>query len=305
MTSELLNPEIFRDVLERMQIGVYIVDTERRILFWNEGAERITGYLRHQVLGRLCRENILMDCDGKSCGLCGSACPLSETIHEGHSKEARVYFRHRQGHQVPVHLRVVPIRDDRGSVIGAAESFEELTADSHDADLAAYGCLDASTGVPNHAFTQSHLRESLATFDEYRVPISVLGIHVDQLGQTQSSHGHQAVEYILRVAAGTIKNVLGPGGFVGRWKDHEFLAILMAWEDAEVDRTVNDIQKIVNCSSVRWWDDPLVVHVSVVHTNVRPGDTVESLIERLDILRRQEPVPGKSLSSPGLEGTRD
>src|SRR5215813_12811643 len=125
-----VNPEVFRDVLERMQTGVYFVDTERKILFWNDGAERITGYLRHEVVGRSCRENILMDCDGKSCGLCGSACPLSETMHEGHSKETRVYFRHKQGHQVPVHLRVVPMRDERGSVIGAAESFEEQTVES-------------------------------------------------------------------------------------------------------------------------------------------------------------------------------
>ncbi|HLW87039.1 MAG TPA: diguanylate cyclase [Terriglobales bacterium] len=288
----LLNPEIFRTVLERLQTGVYLVDTDRRILFWSDGAERITGYLRHQVLGHFCRENILMYCDGKSCGLCGSACPLSETMHEGRPKEARVYFRHKLGHQVPVNLRVVPIRDDRGSMIGAAESFDEQVADSHDDDLAPYGCLDATTGIPNHKFTQSHLRESLATYSEYRVPFSVLCIHVDRLEHVQATHGREAIAFVLRAAAGTIKNVLGQGAFVGRWKENEFLAIMTAWSPVQTEKAVENIQKIVSCSSVRWWDDQLFVHVTVGHTAVWPGDSIESLIERVDLLRRNARAQG-------------
>jgi diguanylate cyclase (GGDEF)-like protein/PAS domain S-box-containing protein len=292
----LLNSEIFRTVLESLQTGVYLVDTDRRILFWNDGAERITGYLRHQVLGHFCRENILMYCDGKSCGLCGSACPLTETLHEGRPKEARVYFRHKLGHQVPVHLRVVPIRDDRGSVIGAAESFDEQVADSHDDDLAPYGCLDTTTGVPNHDFTESHLRESLATFCEYHVPFSVLNIHVDRLEQVQATHGREATAFVLRAAAGTIKNVLGPGAFVGRWKENEFLAVMTAWNAAQVEKAVENIQKIVSSSSVKWWDDQLFVPVTVGHTAVRPGDSIEFLVERVTVLRRHNPAPGEGIA---------
>jgi len=270
-----------------MQTGVYLVDTDRRIVFWNDGAERITGYLRHQVVGRLCKENILMHCDEQSCSLCGIACPISETMHEGRPREARVYLHHRSGHQVPVHLRVAPIRDDRGSIIGAAESFEEQNVESHDGELAAYGCLDVATGVPNHDFTQSHLRESLATYNEYRVPFGVLLIHVDHLQQVQASHGRQATEFILRAAAGTIRNVLGAGEFLGRWKENEFLAVKTGCDEVQIERTVKSLQKIVSCSSVRWWDDQLVVHVSVGHATVLPGDTVEAMVDRAAIQRKK------------------
>jgi len=40
--------------------GVYIVDKERRIVFWNKGAEEITGYSAKEVCGRKCSDNILM-----------------------------------------------------------------------------------------------------------------------------------------------------------------------------------------------------------------------------------------------------
>lgn len=43
------DPEIYRSVLEHLETGVYIVDRNRRVRFWNEGAEQITGFLRQDV----------------------------------------------------------------------------------------------------------------------------------------------------------------------------------------------------------------------------------------------------------------
>jgi PAS domain-containing protein len=36
---ELQDPEIFRAVLESVQTGVYLVDREGKIRFWNDGGE--------------------------------------------------------------------------------------------------------------------------------------------------------------------------------------------------------------------------------------------------------------------------
>ncbi|HEV3330434.1 MAG TPA: PAS domain-containing protein [Bryobacteraceae bacterium] len=44
--TEDLDPSHYRAILESLSTGVYVVDRERKILFWNDGAERITGYLR-------------------------------------------------------------------------------------------------------------------------------------------------------------------------------------------------------------------------------------------------------------------
>jgi two-component system cell cycle response regulator len=56
---ELDDPEIYQAVLDKLQTGVYIVDRNRRIRFWNEGAEQITGYLRQDVVGRFLRDHLL------------------------------------------------------------------------------------------------------------------------------------------------------------------------------------------------------------------------------------------------------
>ena len=60
--SDLLKPEILRYALESLRVGIYLVDRDRRIVFWNDGAEQITGYLRAELIGRCCNDQILNHC---------------------------------------------------------------------------------------------------------------------------------------------------------------------------------------------------------------------------------------------------
>src|SRR6266550_3659393 len=165
---ELQDPDIFRTILESLQTGVYVVGRDGRILFWNQGAEKITGYLRHEALGRCCRENVLAHCNDHNCVQCGVSCPIAGTLHEGKSSQGEIYFRHKKGHRVPVYMRAVAIRDPHGSVIGAAESFDEQRlvseTDSSESNLAAHHCLDVGSGALTHELIQSHLRENVAFF---------------------------------------------------------------------------------------------------------------------------------------------
>ena len=58
MFSNLLdNPKLFRNVLEDLPMGMYIIDRERRIRFWNRRAEHLAGHLGQEVV-RHVLENI-------------------------------------------------------------------------------------------------------------------------------------------------------------------------------------------------------------------------------------------------------
>ena len=43
---------LLSEILEHLQDGVYALDRERRVIFWNQAAERITGCKAEEVLGR-------------------------------------------------------------------------------------------------------------------------------------------------------------------------------------------------------------------------------------------------------------
>src|SRR5271157_6571857 len=46
--------DFFKKMLDELYDGVYFVDTDRRILYWNTAAERLSGYAAADVVGSLC-----------------------------------------------------------------------------------------------------------------------------------------------------------------------------------------------------------------------------------------------------------
>jgi diguanylate cyclase (GGDEF)-like protein/PAS domain S-box-containing protein len=282
--ADLLDPEILGTVLDSLNTGIYVIDRNGKILFWSTGAERITGYRRHEVVGRPVRQTILTNCNQQGCADCGAQCPFHQPLLNGKAREARIRFRHKNGHPLGMLLRVVPLRDRRGSIVGAAASFDEqrfsTDRDRAQYNLAAYGCMDEVTNTPNRDFTRFHLRENLAGFTEYHLPFGVMYIRINGLEQFHASYGRQAGDAILRVVAQTMRNSLRPADFLGRWSEDCFLVILVNCPASGVERAVERTRKVVHCAHLQWWGDQLSVTTSVGYATTQPGDTMNSIVDR-------------------------
>lgn len=133
--ASLLDEFDARELLNLLADGAYITDAERRIVFWNDAAERITGWRAEDVVGRTCFDNILVHVDKDGHALCGQEhCPLHRSMVTGQpSSEAVVVFaQHKRGHRTPVEVTVSPVRNHAGQVIGGIEMFRDLTASMQD-----------------------------------------------------------------------------------------------------------------------------------------------------------------------------
>jgi len=115
-------------LLDFIYDGVYVVDTQRNIVFWNKGAERLTGHRAADVQGRCCRDNILNHIDGEGTLLCEGSCPLQKALETGISCEAKVWPLHQSGHRFPVEAHIGAIYGD-GVIIGSIEVFRDVTAE--------------------------------------------------------------------------------------------------------------------------------------------------------------------------------
>ena len=80
----------YKDIIDHLYDGVYFVDRERVITYWNHGAERITGYESQNVIGRSCRDNILNHVDSAGTQLCQDQCPMAACMKDGEVREAHV-----------------------------------------------------------------------------------------------------------------------------------------------------------------------------------------------------------------------
>jgi PAS domain S-box-containing protein/diguanylate cyclase (GGDEF)-like protein len=284
--AELGDPQMFRNILENLQTGVYLIDRDQKIVFWNAGAEHITGYLRQDVVGRLSRASILAPSQEETATTSEAESALSSVLRDGKSVDVDVALRHKDGHRLPVRLRAAPIRNERGAVIGAVENFDESPSvsnwDRRQTRLATYGCLDETTESLSHDFTRTRLRENLATFTEHHVPCAVLCIQVDGMEHLRAAYGPAMIPETLHAAAQTLENSLRPTDSLGRWNERQFLAVLSECAESDIQAVAERLKKMVNSSAIQWWGDTVSITASMGGTAAQPGDTIESIVARAE-----------------------
>jgi len=118
-----------RQWLNAIYNGVYIVDKDLKILFWNEGAERITGYTAAEMTDSTC-QNGLMDMKNKEGETVHpKADQLREVMDKGRHTRFRLYTQHKQGHRIPVSTHITPLKDSHGNPVGAIEVFRDTSAE--------------------------------------------------------------------------------------------------------------------------------------------------------------------------------
>ncbi len=292
--------EVSRSILESLPVGLCVVDMQRNIVYWSDGAERITGHLRHEAIGHSCIGEALLHCDHPGCEYCGEECPLSQAIKTAQPSEAISFLHHKAGHTVPVRVRAVPVHNLHGSIIGAAETFEEQQSASLDhPESLNPGCVDEVTGVASHAMMQAHLRETLGTFNEVQVPFGILFFRLEGLDHFRGSFGPEAAASLLRVVARTLEGALWKSDFVGRWSDNQFLVILNGCREEALFSVRERVRRMLSNDSIEWWGERRSLPVSIGHATVQPADSSESLIARAQ--QSLESASAGQARAPGCE----
>jgi len=276
--------EVYRSVLQALSAGVFMVDRELHVVFWNEGAEAITGFLSQEMLGRKCSDYLLGHIDREHNLLSGAASPVGTAMRDGRPIEAQLSLRHKSGYPVLVRIRAMPIRDGSGQIVGAAECFESagssLHFDHRSSKLIDLGCTDPPTGALTHEYTQTQIRERIETFMLHRVPFSLLAIKVDHIDELRARDGSGAMTTVMRVVARTLANSLRPTDLLGRWTETEFLAVATECNVWEVMKVGDRLRRMVQCAEATWWGDHIRLTASMGGAGAKEGDSAEMIVER-------------------------
>jgi len=127
MSDNILEQASAEAILDHTGEGIYVTDLDCRIVFWNKPAERITGWKASEVVGRRCRDDILVHIDRHGNSLCmPGRCPLHKAMASGEPCAASLVFaNHREGRRIPVAISVSPLFGKDGRVIGGVEVFRD------------------------------------------------------------------------------------------------------------------------------------------------------------------------------------
>ena len=291
------NDDFFRSLLDNLFDGVYFVDEDRTITYWNKGAERITGYASDEVIGKRCADNILMHVDGEGTILCRGICPLAETLEDGTLRNTEVYLHHKNGHRVPVSVRVAPLRDAQGTISGAVEIFSDstprLAALERIKEVERIAYLDPLTGLANRRYTEIVLTARYEEMRRYDWRFGVVFVDIDRFKDINDTHGHAVGDEVLRMVAKTLAGSVRSFDVVGRWGGEEFIGIIANVESRELVASANRFRVLVE-QSVLPVSPLLSVTISVGATLARPEDTIAAILKRVDTLMYQSKTAGRN-----------
>ncbi len=290
--------QFFRELLDNLYDGVYFVDRDRVVNYWNKGAERLSGFATGEVVGHSCKDNLLVHVDDQGNQLCLDGCPLVATMEDGQERQAAVFMHHKAGHRVPVQVRVAPIRDEHGSITGAVEIFSDNTAEvdarQRAEELETMAFLDPLTAVANRRFLEITLRSRLEELRRYGWPFGLLFLDVDHFKSFNDRYGHDVGDQVLKMVAKTMTSCSRAFDVVGRWGGEEFIAIIANVGRKELLTVAERYRQMIEHSGLELAGQTLQVTVSVGAAGANADDTCEQLLERADTLMYRSKQSGRN-----------
>ena len=276
----------FGDLLDSLFDGAYLLDMDRRITYWNRGAERISGYPRSEVLGRPCAQNVLVHVDADGNRLCDDRCPVHATLQDGREREAEVFLLHRDGHRVPVTVRVAPIMGPEGKPIGAFEIFSDAASRTRlldrVADLERQAMMDALTELPNRRFLDMVLASRFQELERYDRPFGLLIADIDHFKAVNDTWGHDVGDRVLRMVAQSLKGCVREFDVVGRWGGEEFVVIAVNVGAPQLAAFAERLRAVVATTIATDGDQEIRVTISLGGALAYSTDDAESIWRRAD-----------------------
>lgn len=273
------------DVLRGLTDGVYIVDRDRRILFWNQAAEQLTGFKAIDVVGSCCKDDILrhVDCQGQC--LCENGCLLAEVIKDGIPRDSHIFLNHKNGHRVPVHVRGTPIFDADKKVIACVEVFSDdtqrLSMMDQLAQLENQALLDPLTGLANHRHFDESLSKALNRYQRHnKDPFGLILVNIDHFKKVNDFYGQDVGNKLIALVARTLCGHCRAYDTAARRGGDEFALVIEQIDETTLTAMANRMRNTINRSALEHNECHISVSVSIGLTIAQPEDDAESILKR-------------------------
>jgi PAS domain S-box-containing protein len=110
-----------KTILDNLDVGIFTVNRGGLINFFNRAAEMISGYDRHQVLGRSCA----MLFSGEQAN---DVCLLKESIATGKPcNNCQGHMADRDGVSIPIRATYMAMKNEKHVIVGGLATFHDMT----------------------------------------------------------------------------------------------------------------------------------------------------------------------------------
>jgi diguanylate cyclase (GGDEF)-like protein len=224
-------------------------------------------------------------------------------MKEDKTFEQEVFLHHKDGHRVPVLVRVSPVKDRGGKVVGGVEIFSDnspkVTLVQRIEELQNLALLDALTETGNRRYAEITLHAKFNEMQRYGWTFGLLFMDIDHFKEVNDSCGHDAGDSVLKAVAKTLKNGVRSFDAVSRWGGEEFVAIISSTDEAHLRSLGDRLRLLIEQSGIPAGKNTVRITISVGATLAGADDTPETALRRADSLMYESKTKGRNLVTFG------
>jgi len=129
LQKELIETKNFLEsIVDRAGDAISVVDFEGKILYWNEGAERIYGYRKEEVLGKRLSDFLFPVDENLKVEEERLLSELMARVKEGEAvPNVEVKRKTKEGKEIITSMTISPLKDAEGKVVGASRICKDIT----------------------------------------------------------------------------------------------------------------------------------------------------------------------------------
>ncbi|XPV75941.1 MAG: diguanylate cyclase [Desulfovibrio sp.] len=207
--------------VEHSPASILITDSDGEIEYVNQAFERITGYMRDEVVGQ--KPNLLKSGNQDE--------PFYQemwaSLLEGKRWQGELLNRRKDGTTIWMNVSISPLKGASGLVTNYVGVMEDISAmKSQQEELRRLASTDELTGIANRRRFME-----LATYEyrralRYKESLCLVAFDIDYFKKVNDTYGHDAGDIVLKELASLIKQTIREIDIVARIGGEEFFLIL-------------------------------------------------------------------------------
>ncbi len=223
ITEEKKREKMIHEEAERSRTKIYdaifATDTDQNITYFNEAAEKLTGYSKAEAVGKKCHDIFKSN-------ICHTGCAIKGYIKSGEPiMGAEVLIKDRNMREIPVMARADVIRDESGAIVGGMEIIREITQEKE-----MLGEIQSVSERLNAAF-----QELTVNVDQITSATSQIASAISQVAQGAADQSNTAAK-----AATSVEYVSNAINSVVESAENQTKSI------AELTNGINDIIEVID-----------------------------------------------------------
>lgn len=231
------------DIIEFLPDPTFVIDREKKVIAWNRAIEEMTGVPKKNIIGKGDCEyafpfyglpkQMLIDTVLERENNCGSERKEGAFIAEIFSP--CLY----NGNGAYLWSAASPLYDSVGNVVGAIESFRDITERKEmEKKLKYLGSHDPLTKLANRTYFEEEMSRLESGEHE---PVTIIVCDVDGLKLVNDTLGHKAGDNLLVAAAEVLREPFRTEGVAARVGGDEFAVLLKNTDKESADRACRQI----------------------------------------------------------------